>query len=201
MKLKEIRPWEWVIGVGIFLVLVNYVFWGYYIERTEKFMRAGAANSIIWRSLNARALGITGSLESLSNSDLGIPINPEPCEKPLGQVEFPARCRIFNKDNGGKAVNCRFWWLGRNCRIVYISDDVFQNQELKNRIFQAFRTPCRILSDPARTPSGNAQADQIAADFRSGFGCDSWGAIWPVETLMYHRVKDKTVTIERVVKR
>lgn len=201
MKIKEIRGLEWIIGVGLFLLFVTYIFWGYYIERTEKFMRAGAANSVIWRVLNARALGIAGSLEALSDSRLGIRANPVRCTSPLGKVEFPAGCRIFDRDNGGKAVNCEYWWLGRNCRIVYISDDVYKNRELKDRIFQAFREPCHILANPALVHAQTRDRNEIIADFWSGFGCGTWLSIWPVETLIYHRVNGRTVNIDRVVKR
>ncbi len=201
MKLKDIRALEWAIGIGIFLVLVNYVFWGYHIERYEKFIRAGAANSIIWRALNAKALGITGSLAGISDLKLGIPANPERCKKPLGQVEFPSRCRIFDKNNGGKAVNCGYWWLGRNCRIVYMSEDVFRNRELKSRIFHSFEKPCAILANPGRVRMDTPAAERIAADFRSGFGCDARVSLWPVETLIILRKNDTNEQIKRVVKR
>ncbi len=201
MKLKEITVAEWAIALLAFGVLISYVFWGYNIERYEKFMRAGAANQIIWRKLNADAMGIKGDLSGISDKQLGIGTNPVLCKTSLGNTKFPSRCRVFDPLNGGKAVNCDFWWLGRNCRIVYMSKDVYESSRLKDQIFSALQSPCRVLSDPERVKTGNSAIDEINANFWSGFGCSSQLAIWPVETLVFLKSRNSAEKIRRIVKR
>ncbi len=201
MKLKEIRAAEWAIALLLFGVLIGYIFWGYNIERYEKFMRAGAVNQIIWRALNADAMGIRGDLSGMSDEELGIGANPVLCETSLGNTRFPAKCRVFDPLNGGKAVNCDYWWLGRNCRIVYISKDVYESSKLRNRIFTALQSPCRVLADPYRVKTGKSAVDEINTNFWSGFGCSSRFNLWPVETLVFLKGKNSASEIRRILKR
>ena len=169
--------------VGIALAIA-YAGWNLHHEYTLKFFHAGALNIATWRALNAGEDG--ARLTALSNADLDIPRHPAPCGAAPEAVVFPADCDFFGGDFGGKARNCDYWWLGRQCWVYYVPAAVYDRPVLRARILDALRQPCAVLFDPRMGRESPEEAvDDFAMRARRAFGCEgSWFDL-PREVKLY----------------
>ena len=179
-------------------MFASYGFWLYHTDHSARYLRAGAANSVIWRALNARFEDFPDRLDKITDRALGIPRYPAACDTPLESTAFPSKCHNFGDKFGAKAISCTFWWLGRSCRIVYMSEAAFAQTWLKQRLFTAFEQPCKVLYKPRASGKGQSSTSQYASEFRDTFGCDALVRIRTVETQFHIRRNGKTVRVKSV---
>ena len=164
MALRVLR----VAGIGL---AIAYAGWNLHHEYTLKFFHAGALNIATWRALNADSDG--AAIVALNNAELMIPRHPLPCGAPPDAVAFPANCDFFGGDFGGKARNCDYWWLGRQCFVYYVPAAVYDQPALRGRILRALSHPCEVLFDPRLgTEIAEEAVDDFAARARLAFGCE-----------------------------
>lgn len=197
MQITQISRIEWLVGLTLVLVVLLYGFWLYHTDHFTRYMRAGAANSVIWRALNAKAEDFPDKLSSITDRALGIPRHPAACDTAPEETVFPSKCHLFGDDFGAKAISCTYWWLGRNCRIVYIPEAVIANTWLKQRLFTAFRQPCKVMFKPGASGKGQLSST-YASEFRAAFRCGGRVRIWPKETQFHIRKNGETIRVEYV---
>ncbi len=198
MQINQIRRIEWLIGLAVVLLLALYGFWLYHTDHYVRYMRAGAANSIIWRALNAQESDFPDRLSGITDRALYIPRHPAACDTKPETTSFPSKCHNFRDNFGSKAISCSFWWLGRNCRIVYISNIAIAETWLNQRLFTAFKQPCKVLYKPGASGKGQSSTSQYAHEFRTTFRCESLFQLWPFETQFRIRQNGKTIRVQSV---
>lgn len=169
---------------GIALALA-YAGWNLHHEYTLKYLYSGGLNMAIWRGINADALGVENA-STLSNADLAIPRDPPYCDAALSEIALPAACNFLGGDLGGKMRNCNFWWLGRQCYVVYMPAEIYAQDRLREVIVGALENPCAVMFDPA---SGGAAGPQAVTDYelraRRAFGCEGSWLPLPQEVKLY----------------
>lgn len=198
MQIHQISRIEWLLGLGLVLLFALYGFWLYHTDHYVRYMRAGAANSVIWRALNASKEDFPTGLARQTDRMLGIPRHPAACPTPVEKTPFPSKCHNFDDEFGAKAVSCSFWWLGRNCRIVYMSEAAFAKPWLASRLFTAFEQPCKILYQPGASGKGQSSTSQYAHEFRATYGCEALFRPLAIETQFHVRRNGKTVRVKSV---
>lgn len=198
MQINQISRIEWLVGLAAVLLFALYGFWLYHTDHYVRYMRAGAANSVIWRALNASKTDFPDHLINRTDRALGIPRHPASCDTSPEKTSFPSKCHNFNDNFGAKAISCSLWWLGRNCRIVYISNAALAERWLAQRLFTAFRHPCKVLYNPGTSGKGQLSTSQYANEFRATYRCESLFRLWPIETQFHIRQNGRTVRVTSV---
>lgn len=198
MQIHQISRIEWLLGLAFVLMAAFYGFWLYHTDHYVRYMRAGAANSVIWRALNGPDEEFPERLFRHTDGALGIPRHAAACGTSAQSTSFPSKCHNFDDEFGAKAVSCTFWWLGRNCRIVYMSKAVFAEARLTSRLFTAFKQPCKVLYKPGTSGKGQSSTSQYAQEFRATYGCEALFRVWTVETQFHVRQNGKTVRVKSV---
>lgn len=173
-----------------------YIFWLLQREYRYKYLYAGALNAAVWRALNATTPEMLKKLPSLEDASLGIGGDAPRCTTPTDKLEFPASCDFFGQQFGGKSRNCRFWWLGRQCRIFYVPAAAYARPYVRKRIAYAFSQPCRVLyggtaRTAARPPLGSY------ADMLDSFNCRDRWTLLPVEIRLHIITRDGSIRVER----
>lgn len=186
----------------LFLLLAAvYVYWLMYREYTLKYTYVGAINTAVWRALNAPEAEPPKDMTALTNAELGVSAQAIPCKEPLAEIQFPATCDFFGEDFGGKSRNCRFWWLGRNCRIFYVPEHFFMRPAVKERLTYALTHPCSVFFDPTSRDAAAFDPDDLSAykQARYGFDCGNGWTFLPVEIRLHILGRDNNVTIETII--
>jgi hypothetical protein len=188
------------LRVALLLLAAVYVYWLMYREYTLKYTYVGAINTAVWRALNAPEHRLLKDLTTLTNQELGVSAQANPCKEALADIRFPVTCDFFGEDLGGKSRNCRFWWLGRNCRVFYVPETFYARPEIKQRLSHALTRPCSVFFDPATRPTVSISPDDLDAysQARYGFDCGNGWTILPVEIRLHILGRDGSVTIETI---
>lgn len=185
---------------ALLLLAAVYVYWLMYREYTLKYTYAGAINSVIWRALNAPDIGALKTLSGTTDAELGVRLRASPCDQSPFTLPFPATCDFFGRDLGGKSRNCRFWWLGRNCRVLYLPQAFYARKDVNARLMYALSHPCEVLFDPQTRTNVALTPDDLTAyqQARTGFDCASSWALFPVEIRLHLLGQDGSLRVETI---
>lgn len=176
-----------------------YIFWLLQREYRHKYLFAGALNAAVWRSLNATTPELLKNLPALEDAKLGISRDRPRCAIPAYKLEFPATCNFFGGNFGGKSRNCRFWWLGRQCRIFFVPEAVYAKAYMKQRLDHAFTRPCRVLFAGQAKPGDHSSFGSYD-DMLNSFNCRGPLASLPFEIRLHIIADDGSIRIKQYQK-